>query len=156
MNRPATITIAVVLQWIAAVVAALLGLELMTAALQLARADTEGAIGAAVKAQGITDVPATMIVLGVFMAGALVLAIAILRVVLAVYLARGRGWARTIITILVALNLIAGVSYLFQAEWLRGVGVIVLELIVLWLLFNPAANAYVAARSDRSGAPAAA
>ena len=145
-----TLTIAVVLQWIAAVLALLLGLQLVTAAFELSGADTESAVDKVLVAQGITDVPQARVVLAVFMAGILVMAIALLRVVLALYLARGRGWARVIITVLVALNLLGGVAYLFQAAFWQAGATILLELVVLWLLYNPASSAYFA---DRSAAP---
>jgi hypothetical protein len=52
-----------------------------------------------------------------------------------------------VITILVGLNLLTGVAYLFQESFVRGVGIIVLEAVVLWLLFNPRSSAYIAANS---------
>jgi len=143
-----TLTIAVVLQWIAALLALLLGLQLVTAAFELSASETESAVDKVLVAQGITDVPQARVVLAVFMAGILVMAIALLRVVLALYLGRGRGWARVIITVLVALNLLGGVAYLFQAAFWQAGAIIVLDLVVLWLMFNPASSAFIA---DRSG-----
>ena len=147
MRRPMTLTIAVVLQWIAALLALLLGLQLVTAAFELSGADTESAVEKVLVAQGITDVPQARVVLAVFMAGIIIMAIAFLRVVLALYLARGRGWARVIITVLVGLNILGGVAYLFQAAFWQGAAIIGLELIVLWLLYNPASSAFIAERS---------
>jgi len=143
-----TLTIAVVLQWIAALLALLLGLQLVTAAFELSASETESAVDKVLVAQGITDVPQSRVVLAVFMAGIIVMAIAFLRVVLALYLARGRGWARTLITVLVALSMLAGVAYLFQAAFWQAGAIIVLDLVVLWLMFNPASSAFIA---DRSG-----
>jgi len=153
MKRPITLTIAVVLQWIAAVIATLVGLELIIAAIELSDSDTESAVGQAIARTGVNDVSSSLVVEGLFIAGALVLALALVRVIVAVYLARGRGWARAVITVMVALSLLTGVAYLFQEEFVRGLGIIVLELVVLWLLFNPRSNAFL---SERSGAPEAA
>jgi ABC-type spermidine/putrescine transport system permease subunit I len=150
MNRPVTLTIAVVLQWIAAAFAIFVGLELVTASIELSDKDTKSALGQTIAASGVTDVSASLVVRGLFIAGAVVLALAILRIVLALYLARGRNWARMVITILVVLNLLTGVAYLFQEMFWQGIGMIVLELVVLWLLFNPSASAFIADRSKQS------
>jgi hypothetical protein len=150
MKRPVSLTIAVVLQWIAAVIATLVGLELITAAIELSDRDTKSAVGQAIVTTGVNDVSSSLVVEGLFIAGAVVLALALVRVIVAVYLARGRSWARAVITIMVALNLLTGVAYLFQEEFLRGLGIIVLEAVVLWLLFNTRSSAFL---SERSGAP---
>jgi hypothetical protein len=150
MKRPVTLTIAVVLQWIAAGIAALVGLQLITAAIELSDKDTKSAVGQAIVGAGVTNVSASLVVQGLFIAGAVVLALAILRVILAVYLARGRNWARMVITILVVLNLLTGVAYLFQEAFWQGFGIIVLELVVLWLLFNPRSNSYISSEPRES------
>jgi hypothetical protein len=145
-----TLTIVVVLQWIAAAFAVFVGLELVTASIELSDKDTKSALGQSIAASGVTDVSASLVVRGLFIAGAVVFALAIIRVVLALYLARGRNWARLVITILVALNVLTGIAYLFQELFWQGIGMIVLELVVLWLLFNPQANAFIAERSKQS------
>lgn len=147
MTRPVTLTIAVVLQWIAAAVALFAGLELITASIELSDSDTETALTRALVDTGVVDVTSSIVVRGLFIAGGVVLALAICRVILAWYLAKGRNWARMVITILVALNLLTGVAYLFQESFVQGAGIIVLELVVLWLLFNPHSSAYIAANS---------
>jgi len=79
-----------------------------------------------------------------------VLGLALLRIVLAVYLARGRVWARLVITILVVLNALTGVAYLFQGAFWRGFGIIVLELVVLWLIYNPQASTFISDSTDQA------
>ncbi len=150
MKRPVTVTIAVVLQWVAAGIATFVGLELITAAIELSDADSESAVGQAIAASGITDVSASLVVRGLLLAGAVVLGLALLRIVLAVYLARGRAWARLVITILVVLNALSGVAYLFQDAFWQGFGIIVLELVVLWLMYNPRANAFISDSTDQA------
>jgi hypothetical protein len=147
MSRPVSLTIAVVLQWIAAVGALLVGFDLFMSALELSDAATKSALTKAMSDTGVTDVAASQIVFGVAIAGVFVLAIAVLRVILAVYLARGRSWARTVIAVLVVLNILAGVAYLFQEEFWRGIPTIALEFIVLWLLFNGQSSAFIRERS---------
>jgi hypothetical protein len=148
MTRPATVTIAVVLQWVAAAAAIFAGLQLITAAIELSDKDVESAVGQAITTAGVTDVSASLVVEGLLIAGAVVFALAILRIVLAVYLARGRAWARVIITILVVLNLLTGVAYLFQEAFVQAIGTFLLELVVLWLLYNPQASAFIESRTN--------
>lgn len=147
MSRPVSLTIAVVLQWVAALAALIAGLTMITAAFELSDDATKSALEQALSGQGVTDVTGRQIVIGVFMAGVIVVGLSLLRVILALYLARGRNWARMIITILVFLNILAGVAYLFQEDFWRGIPTIVLELVVLWLLFNARSNAFISERS---------
>jgi hypothetical protein len=151
MSRPVSLTIAVVLQWIAAVGALLVGFDLLMSALELSDTATKSALTDAMTGSGVTDVAASQIVFGVAIAGVFVLAIAVLRVIVAVYLARGRSWARTVISVLVVLNILAGVAYLFQDEFWRGIPTIALEIVVLWLLFNGQSSAFIRERSRDSG-----
>jgi hypothetical protein len=148
MSRPWTLTGAVVLQWLAAVIALLAGFDLLMSALELSNDSTKRALEQAMTSQGVSDVSAAQVVFGVAIAGVMVLAIALLRIVLAVYLARGRSWARLTITVLVLLNVLAGVVYLFQDEFWRGLPTILLELVVLWLLYNARSSAYITERSN--------
>jgi hypothetical protein len=148
MSRPWTLTGAVVLQWLAAVIALLAGFDLLMSALELPNDSTKRALEQAMTSQGVSDVSAAQVVFGVAIAGVMVLAIALLRIVLAVYLARGRSWARLTITVLVLLNVLAGVVYLFQDEFWRGLPTILLELVVLWLLYNARSSAYITERSN--------
>ena len=147
MSRPITLTIAVILQWVAGVAALLVGFDLLMSALELSDASTKSALEEAMTSQGVTDVSASQVVFGVAVAGVLVLAIAILRVILAVYLGRGRSWARTVVSVLVVLNMLAGIAYLFQEEFWRGIPTVVLEIVVIWLLFNDRSTAFIRERS---------
>ena len=150
MSRPATLTIAVVLQWVAAIITLLAGLDLFMSALRLSNAKAQLAIDNADRLSGVTDVSASQIVAGVLMAGIILIAIAIFRIILALYLGRGRSWARIVITVLVVLNLLGGIAYVFQEEFWRGLPTIALEIVALWLMFNRASSAYIAEQSTRS------
>lgn len=147
MSRPVSLTIAVVLQWVAAVGALLAGLDLATSAIALSGEGTKSALEQAMIGQGVSDVSGRQLVIGVFMAGMLVIALALVRVILAVYLGRGRNWARVVITVLVAFNLLSGVAYLFQDEQWRAVPTILLEVVILWLLYNSRSSAFIRERS---------
>jgi hypothetical protein len=154
MTRPITLTIAVVLQWVAGFIMLLAGFDLFMSALRLSDAATESALDNTTKLQGITDISAAQVVSGVLMAGILLIAIAILRVILAVYLGRGRQWARTLITVLVVLNMLASLAYIFQDEIWRGLPSLVGEVVILWLLFNARSSAYISAQSKPEAASA--
>jgi hypothetical protein len=128
MKRPVTLTIAVVLQWVAAVIAVIAGFDLVAAALEMSKAGVATQIEAA-------------------LVGVLLIAIAFVRVMVAVYLARGRSWARIVVAILVLISLVGGVGYLFQGYLVQATLSIAVDLVVLWLLFNARSSAYITARS---------
>jgi len=143
MSRPVSLTIAVVLQWVAAIVAAVSGFDLIAAAYSMSSQGVADEVEVALVNQGVTDVSGHFVVVGVFVAGILVTAIALVRVMAAVYLAKGRSWARILIAVLVAVNLVGGVAYLFQGYLLRASLTVVVDLVVLWLLFNARSSAYI-------------
>ena len=66
----------------------------------------------------------------------------------AVYLARGRSWARIVVAVLVAISLVSGFAYLFQGFLLRFSLTVVVDLVVLWLMFNASSSAYIRERSQ--------
>ena len=147
MKRPVTLTIAVVLQWVAAVIAVIAGFDLIAAAIEMSQAGIATQIEAALVNQGIIDISGQFVVVGVLVAGVLLIAIAFVRVMVAVYLARGRNWARIVVAILVLISLAGGVGYLFQGYLVQAALAIGVDLLVLWLLFNSSSSAFIAARS---------
>jgi hypothetical protein len=153
MKRPASLTIAVVLQWVAAVIALLSGLDLIAAAFEMRGDEVTTQLEGVLLNQGIADVPGKALVTAVFVAGVLLLALAVIRVMVAVYLAQGRAWARIVVTVFVLLNLAGSLAYLFEGYWVRAILGVVVELLVLWLLFNARSSEFIRVRSS---APAAA
>lgn len=147
MKRPVTLTIAVALQWVAAVIAVIAGFDLIAAAIEMSQAGVATQVEAALVNQGIIDISGQFVVVGVLVAGVLLIAIAFVRVMVAVYLARGRHWARIVVAILVFISLAGGVGYLFQGYLVQAALAIGVDLLVLWLLFNSSSSAYIAARS---------
>jgi hypothetical protein len=147
MKRPVTLTIAVALQWVAAVIAVIAGFDLIAAAIEMSQAGVATQVEAALVNQGIIDISGQFVVVGVLVAGVLLIAIAFVRVMVAVYLARGRHWARIVVAILVFVSLAGGVGYLFQGYLVQAALAIGVDLLVLWLLFNSSSSAYIAARS---------
>jgi hypothetical protein len=147
MSRPLTLTLVVILQWVAAAIAAIGGFDLMMAAFELKDRGLQDAIEGALVREGVVDIPGSALVTAVFVAAVVVLAVAVLRVVAAVYLARGRSWARLLVAAFAAVNLVGGLAYLFEGYWARALLTVVLELIVFALLFNGSSNAYIKERS---------
>lgn len=147
MKRPVTLTIAVVLQWVAAVIAVIAGFDLIAAALEMSQAGVATQIEAALVNQGIIDISGEFVVVGVFVAGVLLIGIAFVRVMVAVYLARGRNWARIVVAVLVLISLAGGVGYLFQGYFVQAALSTGVDLVVLWLLFNSRSSAYIRQRS---------
>jgi hypothetical protein len=150
VKRPLSLTIAVVLQWIAAVGAVFGGLDLIFAAFEMRQEGVALQLEGALVNQGIIDVSGTAIVTGVLLAGVLLLVIAFIRVMVAVYLARGQNWARIVVALVVLLQIAGGLAALFAGDWLRATGVIAVEVLVLWLLFNARSSAFIAERSASS------
>lgn len=148
MKRPVSITIVVVLQWVAAIVAVIGGFSLIAAAYEMRQEGIATQIEGALVNQGIIDISGKTVVVGVFVAGILLLAIAFVRVMVATYLAKGRGWARIIVAVFALVNLAAGLAYLFEGMWLNAVGIVVIELLVLYLLFNAQSSAFFKARAE--------
>ncbi len=148
MKRPVSLTIAVILQWAAAVVAVIAGFDLVAAAYEMSRTGVAEQVEGALVGQGIVDVSGSQVVVGVFVAGILLLAIALVRVMVAVYLARGRRWARTVVAVLAVVSLVAGVSYLFQGYVLQASLTVAVDVIVLWLMYNERSSAFIRERSS--------
>ena len=148
MKRPVSITIVVVLQWVAAIVAVIGGFSLIAAAYEMHQEGIATQIEGALVNQGIVDISGKTVVVGVFVAGILLLAIAFVRVMVATYLAKGRGWARIVVAVFALVNLAAGLAYLFEGMWLNAVGIVVIELLVLYLLFNAQSSAFFKARAE--------
>jgi hypothetical protein len=149
MRRPLSLTIAVVLQWAAAVVGVISALELITTAFELSKAGVAEQLEGALVNQGVVDVSGPFVVDGVFIAGVLLITLAFVRVMVAVYLGRGRSWARTVIAVLVGISLVGGVAYLFQGYLLRFALTVSVDLLVLWLMFNISSSSYI---REKSGA----
>ena len=152
MKRPISLTIAVILQWVAAVVSIISALDLIGAAFEMRQEGVALQIEGALVNQGIVDIPGSAVVTGVFLAGVLLLAIAFIRVMVAVYLARGRNWARIVVALIVVVNMAGGLASLFEGYWVRALVVVALEAVVLWLLFNARSSAFIASRSGSASA----
>lgn len=151
MNRPVSITLVVVLQWLAALVAVITGFDLIAAAYEMRQGQVATQIEAALVNQGIVDVSGQTVVVGVFIAGILLLGIAFIRVMVAVYLARGRSWARVIVAVFALLSLAGGLAQLFQGRWVAAAVTAGVEALVLYLLFNAQSSAFFRARSAEAG-----
>ncbi len=147
MSRPLSLTIAVVLQWIAAIIGIIAAVGLIISALATINSSVRDQIEKVLADEGVTGVSAAAIGGGVLVAGLVVLAIAIFRVIVAVSLGRGHNWARILITVFAVLSLISGIGVLFGGQIWSGVIAIVIELVILWLLWNSSSSAYIKAKT---------
>lgn len=145
MSRPISLTIAVVLQWIAAIFGIIGGVFLLGAAGAMSSQSVRDEVNRVLDEGGFADITAATIAWGVLAAGIFTVFISVIRIIVAVSLARGHNWARLLITVFVALSLLGAIFELFQgggAFW-RGLGAIVVELVILWLMWNSSSSAYI-------------
>ena len=152
MKRPVSLTIAVVLQWISAVAGLIAGWAFLMIALATFDADARRGIEEALVTAGVSDVSGAAIGVGVGIVGAVVIALSIVRIIVAVSLGRGRNWARVLITVLSVLNMIVSVGQLFGGQIISGIFGLVVEAVILWLMWNSASSAYIRVRTDERAA----
>lgn len=138
-----TLTIAVILQWVAAVISIIAAVSLIVGAFATLDSGVRDQINNALSSEGITEISAGAITGGVFIAGLVVAAIAVIRVIVAMSLARGHNWARILISVFAILSLLGGIGALFGGNWLTAIATIVVELVILWLLWNSSSSAYI-------------
>ncbi|MDP1878561.1 MAG: hypothetical protein Q8M17_13515 [Actinomycetota bacterium] len=156
MSRPVSITLAVILQWIGAVYVLILGFDLLAAGVGMTRTGIAAELEATLVEQGITDLSGSIVVVSMILAGALMCAIALVRMVVSAYLWQGREWSRMLLTVLIALNVIGALAYLVQGEWLRAVGAFVIDALMLYLMFNTQSSDFIAQAGRARRAEAAA
>lgn len=145
MTRPMSLTIAVVLQWIAAIFGIIGGFFLLGAAGAMGSQTVRDGVNRALADGGFGEITAATLAWGTLAAGIFTVFIAVIRIIVAVSLARGHNWARLLITVFVALSLLGAIFELFQgggAFW-RGIGTIIVELVILWLMWNRTSTAYI-------------
>ena len=138
-----TLTIAVVLQWIAAIISIIAAVGLILGAVATLDSGVRDEINNALTSEGVTGISAGAITGGVFVAGLVVAAIAVIRVIVAMSLARGHNWARILISVFAILSLLGGIGTLIGGNWLTGIATIVVEVIILWLMWNSSSSAYI-------------
>jgi hypothetical protein len=143
MTRPVTITIAVVLQWIAAIAAVWVGMELISAAILISSGDAATQLEGAMVQQGVVNVSGTTIAAGVLIAGVLTFVVSFLRVLFSVFLWQGRAWARVAVSALAVLSACVGVALLIEGLWVRGALVVVIDAAVLLLMFAKPSSAFI-------------
>ena len=110
-----TLTIAVLLQWIAAAVAIF------------------GAVGVIVSEFSVVGLITSLILIG----------IAVIRAIIALSLARGHNWARILISVFAIVSAFGAVSQIFSGAVLGGIVGLVIEILVLWLMWNSSSSTYI-------------
>lgn len=147
-----SLTIAVVLQWISAVAGVIAGWAFLMIAVATFDSDARRGIEEVLSEAGIDDVSGAAVGAGLAVVGVLVIALSIVRIIVAVSLGRGRNWARVLITVLAVLNILVSVGQLFGGEIISGVVSLAIEVVILWLMWNPSSSAYIRARADERAA----
>ena len=147
MTRPVSLTIGVILQWVAAAVAVISGLDLIAAAFSMSRSGISESLESTLREEGVTDIAGSLLVLGVFLAGVSIVLLALLRILIAAYVWQGRSWARIVLTVLIGINIVGGLAYLFEGYVMRMLLTVPVDVLVLWLIFNERASAFIADRS---------
>ena len=142
MNRPVSLTIAVVLQWIAAVFYVIAGVGILLSGFATLNSNVRDEISGVLDQEGISNVSTGAITAGVFISGLVVIGIAVIRVIVAMSLGKGHNWARILITVFVVLSLLGGVGALFGGQWAALIS-IAIEVVILWLLWNASSSAYI-------------
>jgi hypothetical protein len=137
------LTIAVILQWIAAIISIIAAVGLILGAFATLNSDVRDEINNALSSEGVTGISAGAISGGVFIAGLVVAAIAVIRVIVAMSLARGHNWARILISVFAILSLLGGIGTLLGGNWLTGIVTIAVEVVILWLMWNSSSSAYI-------------
>jgi len=137
-----SLTIAVVLQWIAAVFYVIAGVGILLSGFATLNSNVRDEISSVLDQEGISNVSAGAITAGVFISGLVVIGIAVIRVIVAMSLGKGHNWARILITVFVVLGLLSSIGALFGGQWVALVS-IAFEVVILWLLWNASSSAYI-------------
>jgi hypothetical protein len=137
-----TLTIAVVLQWIAAVFYVIAGVGILLSGFATLNSNVRDEITSVLDQEGISGVSTGAITAGVFISGLVVIGIAVIRVIVAMSLGKGHNWARILITVFVVLGLLSSIGALFGGQWVALVS-IAFEVVILWLLWNASSSAYI-------------
>jgi len=154
MKRPFTLSLSVFLNWIVALLGAFGGLLFLAGGWAMFEPSTQQQVEAALTQENIVlpeGVTTQTIAVGVLSVGLIALLLAVIRIVITVSLAKGHRWARGVLTLLALIAMITGGLEIWQGQPLlwRGVAVVVLEVFVLWLMWNGKSSAYFAHRTGQ-------
>lgn len=152
MKRPASLTIAVVLQWIAAIAGLWAGSILMVGSLAIFDESARDEIAKALSEAGVTNIDPAMVGMAFLVFSLLIIIVSIIRLIIAIALGKGRSWARIVLTVLSALSLAGAIGQVFGCELLTGLISAVIEIVILWLLWNSASSAYIKAKTAEHAA----
>jgi uncharacterized membrane protein (DUF2068 family) len=156
MKRPASLTIAVVLQWIAAIAGIWVGFMFILASIAMLDPEARQQVQDALTEAGVSDITPMMAVAALFLLAVTIMAIGVIRLIVAISLGRGRNWARILVTILSAFSLAGAIAQLFGGEWLTGIVTIAIEVVILWLMWNKSSSAYIKTKTAERAVAAAA
>lgn len=72
---------------------------------------------------------------------------AIVHVVLAIFIARARNWARWVLVVLVGIGTLTDISWVIDGRWFAGVMLTIYDICILVLALAPATSAYLKGRT---------
>ncbi|MFM9135043.1 MAG: hypothetical protein ACKOT0_06370 [bacterium] len=144
MTRPVSVTIAMILVWIGAILMLLNVIGVIALAFGFRDPEIQKEIESALVANGLSENAENYFTFALWTAAAIMLISGIVRIVLAIYLGRGYNWARIVITIFVVIGFIASLSTIFSGGWniLAGLIGCLIEVIILGLLWNARASVW--------------
>jgi len=144
MTRPASITIAMVLVWIGAILIILNAIGVVTLAFGFRDPAIQQAVEDTLVNNGLDKNAENYFNFALWTAAAIMLISGVVRIILAIYLGRGYNWARVVITIFVVIGFIASLSTIFSGGWniLAGLLGCLVEVIILGLLWNARASVW--------------
>ncbi len=144
--RPSQVTIVVVLLWIGFALTLIGSIATIIAGTAIAASDPD-AVAERLKELDLPEAWNTTAGPITIVAGVAIMIIAVIYAIFAVAISRGSNVARVLITIIVALRLIGGLVFIITswgtASFMFGVFLsMALDIIILLLLFNSAANEF--------------
>lgn len=153
MNRPGSVTLAIVLIWIGAIAMLISALTLIAGTFGFRDPTVQKAVEDALVTQGLSAQTENYFYAALWTAAIIMIVSGIVRIILAIFLGRGHNWARVVITVFVAIGMLSSLSMMFAGGWniLIGLGALAIEIVVLWLMWNARASLWFAqARVARS------
>jgi len=142
MTRPWTASALLLLVYIGAAFTFLIAAEQFVAAAIIGGNSGTDAIQSALIDAGVYPSYATQAQSMVTTLAVVSLIAAIIHIVLAVFIAQQRNWARIVLIVLVAIGTLTDIMWVIQGRWFSGLMLTIYDVAILVLAFAPATAAY--------------
>jgi hypothetical protein len=142
MTRPWTAYALLLLVYIGAAFTFLIAAEQFVAAAIIGGNSGTDAIRSALIDAGVYPSYATQAQSMVTTLAIVSLIAAIIHIVLAVFIAQQRNWARIVLIVLVAIGTLTDIMWVIQGRWFSGLMLTIYDVAILVLAFAPATAAY--------------